>query len=163
MLYFAYGSNMSTPRLQARVPSAQILGVAVLAAHRLAFHKIGGDGTAKCDACHTGDAGDTVLGVVFRIDAREKTALDAFEGLGRGYEQKQVTLAMSDGSSLEAFTYYATLIDDALRPFDWYRQHVLRGAVEHGLPRAYVRRIEAVPAVADPLAGRSTAEMMIYR
>lgn len=162
MLYFAYGSNMSTPRLRARVPSAQVVDVAELAAHRLAFHKIGGDGTAKCDAFHTGDDCDAVLGVVFRIDAREKPVLDAAEGLGRGYEQKLVRLAVSDGSSLEAFTYYATLVDGALKSFDWYRQHVLRGAREHGLPEAYIRRIEAVQAVADPLVGRRAAEMSIY-
>ena len=36
-LYFAYGSNMSTPRLQARLPHARPLGPAWLDGHRLAF------------------------------------------------------------------------------------------------------------------------------
>ncbi|TNF88372.1 MAG: gamma-glutamylcyclotransferase, partial [Gammaproteobacteria bacterium] len=41
LYYFAYGSNMSPARLQARVPSARPLGVYRLKGHRLSFHKRG--------------------------------------------------------------------------------------------------------------------------
>lgn len=162
LLYFAYGSNMSTPRLTARLPSTRVVGVAGLAAHRLMFHKYGGDGTAKCDAFYTGDADDAVLGVVFRIAAREKPALDAVEGLGNGYEIRRVEVAARSGETLQAFTYCATRIDDALKPLDWYKEHVLFGAREHGLPDAYIRRIENVAAMPDPDVRRSTAERLIY-
>jgi hypothetical protein len=57
MLYFAYGSNMSVSRLVARTPSAQPLGRCALRGHQLRFHKVGGDGSAKCDAFHTGNSG----------------------------------------------------------------------------------------------------------
>ena len=40
LLYFAYGSNLSTPRLRARVPSARKLESAVLTHHRLVFHNL---------------------------------------------------------------------------------------------------------------------------
>lgn len=163
MLYFAYGSNMSTPRLCARLPSTSVVDVAELAAHRLMFHKVGGDGTAKCDAFFTGDANDTVFGVVFRIAAAEKPALDAVEGLGSGYEIRPVEVAARSGGMLQAFTYCATRIDDALQPLDWYKEHVLFGAREHGLPAGYIHYIESVTAMPDTDAWRSAAERSIYQ
>lgn len=162
MLYFAYGSNMSTPRLAARLDVMERVDVAELAGHRLAFHKRGADGSAKCDAFCTGAPADAVIGVVFRIDAREKPLLDGVEGLGSGYDQKQVRVTARQGGQLDAFLYYATHIDGALRPFAWYKRHVLHGAHEHGLPADYIRGIEAIDSMADPDAGRHATETSIY-
>ena len=162
MLYFAYGSNMSTPRLGARLDVVAHVDVAELAGYRLAFHKAGTDGSAKCDVLCTGTPADTVVGVVFRIDAREKPMLDRIEGLGSGYAQRQVRVAARRGGQLDAFLYQATHIDPALKPYDWYKRHVLHGAREHRLPADYVRRIEAVVSMADPDAGRHAAECAIY-
>ena len=75
--YFAYGSNLSTPRLRGRVPSACKLGVATLAAHRLVFHKLGRDGSAKCDALYTGRQEDIVRGVVFEMPLRDRAKSEA--------------------------------------------------------------------------------------
>jgi hypothetical protein len=154
MLYFAYGSNMATPRLGARLDRVEFVDVATLRGHRLAFHMAGDDGSAKCAAFYTG--------VVFGIVARVQRRLDSIEGLGVGYAQKQVRVTARQGGRLEAFTYCAMRIADGLRPFAWYRGHVLHGAGEHGLPADYIRGIEAVEAVADPDAGRHAAEMAIY-
>ncbi len=162
MLYFAYGSNMASPRLRARVPGAMTCGVAILPGHRLRFHKIGRDGSAKCDAQPTGQAEDRVVGVVFHIPPRERSVLDACEGLGAGYRAVEVELARADGVPLQAFCYSATRIDPLLRPYDWYREHVLRGALEHLLPRAYVDAIAAVPCWSDPRAERHLDELAIY-
>lgn len=163
MYYFAYGSNMSLPRLRARVPSARVVSVALLRRHRLVFHKRGRDGSAKCDACHSGDPRDVVHGVLFRIDPRHKPGLDGHEGLGDGYAQKQVRVERPDGGAITAVTYYATHIDLTLYPFDWYKEHVLRGAIEHALPPAYRRMIEAVVAIDDPDPERQRDERRIYR
>lgn len=163
MLYFAYGSNMSTPRLAARLRVAEPMDVAELSGHRLAFHMAGADGSAKCDAYATGAPGDTVIGVVFRIDAREKPVLDGIEGLGVGYALKQVRVVSPLYGPLDAFLYGATQIDDGLKPYDWYKRHVLHGALEHRLPADYIRRIEAIESVPDPDPGRHAAELAIYR
>jgi gamma-glutamylcyclotransferase (GGCT)/AIG2-like uncharacterized protein YtfP len=163
MLYFAYGSNMSVRRLGARVPSARVVGVATLEGHRLLFHKCGRDGSAKCDAACSGEPGDRVIGVVYRIDPAHKPRLDEKEGLGNGYEQEHVTVRFADGSTAEALTYFATRTDPALKPFAWYREHVLRGAREHALPEHYVRMIGLVEAIDDPDDGRHAMELAIYR
>jgi gamma-glutamylcyclotransferase len=163
LLYFAYGSNLSTPRLRARVPSARKLGTATLTLYRLEFHKVGRDGSAKCDALHTGDERDAVQGVVFELPAHEQPALDRAEGLGSGYEIRRVTVTLQDGRVLEAFTYCATVTDPALQPYDWYLEHVLKGALEHGLPADYVAALGKVAAYPDFDPLRRARELAIYR
>jgi cation transport regulator ChaC len=162
IFYFSYGSNMSTARLEQRTPSARAVAVARLQRHRLRFHKIGRDSSGKCDVEFTDDATDVVYGVVFEIAASEKLQLDEHEGLKKGYEEKRVSIHTKGGKELEALTYYATSIDPALRPYDWYKEHVLRGAREHGLPRGYVDSIAAVGAVPDPDTPRCERELAIY-
>jgi gamma-glutamylcyclotransferase (GGCT)/AIG2-like uncharacterized protein YtfP len=163
MLYFAYGSNMSTTRLQQRVPSARPLSVALIKDHRLAFHKAGRDGSAKCDAVPTQQHDSVMYGVVFQIDAAHKPRLDAAEGLGKGYLQTTVVVRLPDGSEMSAFTYYATHIDPLLKPYAWYKEHVLRGATEHGLPHAYIEMIADIAAVEDGDPSRHVSELSIYR
>ena len=164
MYYFSYGSNMSSRRLLARVPSAVKLGVGRLANHELRFHKIGSrDGSAKCDAFETGHAQHVIHGVVFTIDALHKSWLDHHEGLGQGYEVKSVEIIMDDGSVIKAFTYYATNINADLKPFDWYKQHVLIGAKEHGLPDAYIESLAAISVIPDVNLDRQQQELAIYR
>ena len=163
MRYFAYGSNMSLRRLRARVASAVRLDNASLYGHRLRFHKRGRDGSAKCDAQQTGDPAHRVLGVVFEIAGAEKPDLDRYEGVGLGYVTQTVQLTLSNGDQLEAYTYIATLIDSALRPFAWYKEHVLRGALENHLDADYIQAIHHIAADIDPDPEREARELAIYR
>ncbi|MDE0178311.1 MAG: gamma-glutamylcyclotransferase [Gammaproteobacteria bacterium] len=144
-LYFAYGSNMSSERLRARTPSAISLGRARLPGYTLRWHKLGRDGSGKCDIEPSDAPGTAVWGVLYGINSTEKAGLDAVEGLGVGYDQH--TVRVETGTVVrEAITYKARpdMIDAALRPLDWYKAHVLHGATEHGLPDEYVARITAV-------------------
>ena len=162
MHYFAYGSNMSLQRLRARVPSAQPLGTYRLQAHELRFHKVGRDGSGKCDAFHTSDPEHIVMGVLFDIDQFEKAHLDQVEGVGAGYAEKQVYLLGTRGPEVVAFTYVATRIDCFLKPFTWYKHHVLTGARESLLPGEYIRAIERVESVRDRDKVREAAEYAIH-
>lgn len=162
--YFSYGSNMSTRRIEARVPAATKVDTAVLECHRLSFHKISNiDATAKCDAWETGFTEDRIHGVVFTISEEDKLVLDEYEGLGQGYEEKMVQVELINGEIIEAMTYYATRIDPALKPLDWYKRHVIHGAREHGLPEAYIRAIELVEHIVDNDNERRDRELSIYR
>jgi len=163
MLYFAYGSNMSLARLCQRVPSALRIGCGWLEGHRLRFHKVGlRDGSAKCDAHPTGLPHERVWGVLYRIDPRERQALDRAEGVGMGYRVEWVDVNREAGEPLRAFTYRATRIDERLLPFRWYRQHVLIGARENGLPRSYIEAIAAVAVQEDPDPERQRRELAIH-
>lgn len=163
LLYFAYGSNMSTPRLLARTRSARAVAVARLDGHRLMFHKQGKDGSGKCDIALTRHPADIVYGVVFQMPAVEKRALDLTEGLGRGYNEKTVSVITQHGEIFRAASYYATDINAALKPHYWYKEHVLRGAIEHGLPPEYISLIACVESVPDPDTGTHYNELSIYR
>lgn len=162
MLYFSYGSNMSIRRLKVRTPSAEFASVARLTQHVMRFHKAGRDGSAKCDALFTGDNADSVIGVVFRIARKQQSALDFAEGLGNGYERKEVQLLSSTKLRLQAFTYYATLIDASMKPYHWYKHHVLVGCHEHKLPTAYIKQIAEIDSVADPDKKRAAREAALY-
>jgi hypothetical protein len=160
MLYFAYGSNMSLARFRERVPSAKRRSVGYLYGHRLAFHKVSADGSAKCDACETGDAEDYVMGVLYEINQEHRSILDLTEGFG--YHDKNVTVTTLSGEVVAAFMYYANTINKEISPYLWYKQHVLSGARENDLPCTYIESIEAVPAVEDCDAERSRRELCIY-
>lgn len=161
--YFAYGSNMSSARLGARVRSARSAGIGALAAHRLEFHLPSrNDGSAKCDAFHTGREEDVVHGVLFRLAAAELPVLDRYEGRGVAYERVEVGIVRPDGGRVRALTYRALIVEPGLLPFDWYKAHVVRGAREHGLPETYVARLDAVPDLPDGDAQRRARELAVY-
>lgn len=163
MKYFAYGSNMSLPRLRERVPSAERIGVFALAEHVLKFHKISTrDGSGKCDAHCTGNPNDFVIGALFEISDIEKMALDKVEGLGDGYQEKTVQLSDDQGGIVEAVTYYATNTDSSLKPYSWYLNHVVYGAKETGVPPNYLRTIESTKSIDDLDKNRDARERAIY-
>lgn len=162
MLYFSYGSNISSKRLQQRVPSARYVSIAYLTQHELRFHKSSRDGSAKCDAHETGEDDHVIIGVVYDICNTEKSVLDIKEGLGKGYEEKIVEVVTHAGEIIETYTYYATHIDPRLKPYNWYKEHVLQGAMEYGFPDDYVTHIASIESIVDPVPERDGSELEIY-
>ncbi len=137
-LYFAYGSNLRTSRMRARIPSAESVGIARLVGFGLRIGKRGRDGSAKANLAPAVD--EHVWGVVYRIETTAWPDLDRFEG---GYERRGVTVELA-GSRANATTYQSELrIEDALA-YDWYLAHVREGAREHGLPAEWCAWLESI-------------------
>ena len=160
--YFAYGSNLHPLRLRLRACSARKIGRAVLRGYSLRFHKRGLDGSSKCDAVLTGRREDMLQGIVYRVAKRDWRALDRAEDLGRGYER--VRLCVSVGSRRRVVYAYRArpgAIVQGLRPFDWYLDYVVRGALYHGLSRRYIRTIAGEWVVRDRNAARRTCNLGI--
>ncbi len=153
---------MSTLRIKRRVESATVISTAHLHEHSLRFHKQSVDGSAKCDIEHTKSPNDIVYGVVFELLASEKHILDKYEGLGNGYNEKYVPIILPDGEAIEATTYFATHIDASLKPYHWYKEHVLRGAREHALPAEHIAAIKDIISIPDPDQVNHIAELSIY-
>jgi gamma-glutamylcyclotransferase len=145
---FAYGSNMLSARLQARVPSAKAIGIGQLRGHVLRWHKRSNDGSGKCDVQITDTETDNVWGVLFRFKMSEKADLDEAEGLNNGYAEKDVDILVGTKAS-KAQVYYATNKEPALRPYQWYKAFVVAGAREHHLPVEYLATLESMAAVPD--------------
>lgn len=163
MKYFAYGSNMSLQRLQQRVPSAQFISLVKLIGHQLKFHKRSDDGSGKCDALATQQNEDIVWGALFEFNDNEKAYLDKVEGVGSGYEIKQVTLLDSNDTEHQAYMYYATDIKQGLKPYSWYLNHVVIGAKEIGVPAPYLALIESREAEVDPDKVREQHELSVHQ
>ena len=155
MYYFGYGSNMLTPRLQERIPSANPVQTATLRGYALQFHKRSRDGSGKCNVVPSSEEDARVHGVVFDVSSADLRTLDEAEQRGRGYERRSVVVRGPE-SELEAFAYVAqpAYVDDALLPYDWYHALVLAGAQEHDLPSPYVTQIEDVRSYPDPSEAR---------
>ena len=163
--YFAYGSNMSSKRLVARVPSAKALGVYTLSNYRLAFHMSSQDGSSKCNAHYTGNDQDQIIGVLYDIESQHKSALDTVEGLGVSYDIKYVTIKNQTNQNLQAFTYVSlpSRLQPQLSPYTWYKNHVLIGALENSLPQDYIDQfISSIAAKQDPKSARHEREIAIH-
>lgn len=162
MLYFAYGSNLSSQRLRQRIDVKFVLR-AYLVQHDLRFHKAGQDGSAKCDAFETGRDEDRIHGVIYEITSKQRGILDCYEGLGRGYGIKDVEVFDSNRNPILAQTYYATDINPALKPYSWYHHHVIFGASEFKLPLCYQRKLDQIQSIDDLDMDRHQHEMSIYK
>jgi len=115
----------------------------------LKFNKRSIDGSGKCNVGSTENEGDIVFGVLFEIDPADLPKLHEAEGSGYRCEWLE---AMQDSDEHEALIYIpvSDSIDDSLRPYTWYKDLVMAGAEEHGLPSDYIDRIRQVPAIDDP-------------
>jgi gamma-glutamylcyclotransferase (GGCT)/AIG2-like uncharacterized protein YtfP len=158
--YFAYGSNMAAERMTRRIPAAEIFCAAKLAAYSLQFHKVGSDGSGKCDVVQCDSPGAAVYGVLFRVQQHDLLELDRYEG--PGYSRTTVTVATDSGEILAAATYVALKSNPQLLPYSWYKEHVLRGATVAGLPASYIATLKSVECVEDPDRARHMRELAIY-
>ena len=147
--YFAYGSNLHPIRLRERTSFCSYLFKASLPGYKLSFHKKSGD-SSKCNALKTSKPENEVLGIVYEINEDEKSDLDTAEGLGCGYDEKEIFFD-SSGDQIKVFTYLANnnYIDDSLSPFDWYKELVLEGAKYYHFPRAYIEEIMKIEFIED--------------
>lgn len=152
---------MCTNRLRERTPSVQPVGKGSVRGHQLRWHKKSHDGSGKCDIFFTGDHGHWVHGVLFEISEMEKHLLDFVEGLHQGYDEKTVEVVTASGV-ISAVTYFATIIDELRRPYEWYKRFVVEGAIEYGLPEGYVQELQAIESIEDPDAERVLRETRIF-
>lgn len=128
--------------------------------HELKWHKRSKDNSGKCDVVQTKDESQVVYGVLFEILKSEKQRLDKAEGLGNGYEERQVQV-VCEGTRRTAVLYAATDTIASLMPYTWYKAFVVAGAKEHKLPSDYIRQLEIVEATQDPDRERHEKSMRV--
>lgn len=140
VLYFAYGSNLDFAQMKQRCPSARFAGVAKLPGRRLAFTRWSkGRNGAVADAVP--DPAAEVWGVVYEITAEDLLALDGYEGSAPGgsrnaylRERCTVWLNSEDQRPVEVEVYFAVPQENPGLPSRDYRDQILRGARDWGLP-----------------------------
>jgi cation transport regulator ChaC len=144
--YFAYGSNMSQPVMEAACPGHRLLGLARLPDHRLAFTRRSvrtGSGVADVVA----DPGGVVWGVLYELGDEGLATLDAKEGAGWAYERREMRVYADDGSPCDAAVYVVIeKSPEAIPPSDEYGLRLVEAARERGLPGDYVEALARVVA-----------------
>lgn len=160
MYYFAYGSNMLTARLARRVPSVTPAGHAWLDGHTLHWHLRGGDGSGKCNVVATEREADRVHGVIFELDAARLDRLHVAEG--PAYHFLELPVGTATGVVTAAiYRGRDNWLDNSLIAYDWYRDFVLGGAREHGLPEDWIQHLSSTPVQADSNTARALENRVI--
>lgn len=159
---FAYGPNMLEHAVQETAPSARSVGMARLKGYEIRWHTISADGSGKCNIAFSRNEEAEVYGIVYEIPAIEKAMLDRVEALG-GYRERQVVVELDGlGPKMEmaVSVYCAGQVNQRLRPYAWYKDMVVDGARQRGLPDSYVSALVAVEAIDDRRPGRSAGQRL---
>jgi hypothetical protein len=130
--------------MKRRISSAEPLGRARLLNKCLVCNKESDDGSGKANLVCAG--GDTVWGVMYEIDEAELGKLDRCE---KGYERKCLDVLTDEDSLVKAYVYVSSELTDDARPYDWYKEFMLKGACEHHLPSFYRTRLEQIESKPD--------------
>lgn len=148
---FSYGSNTLLQRISERVPSVAVVGKHQLRGYRLLFNKLSVDGSTKANLKETGDQSDSVWGVIHQISKADKPILDRYEALGKGYLEIGFKLTIHDESqSVHAYIATESQYLAVGKPYDWYLNFVIEGAIENGFPEDYINQLKAIASKLDP-------------
>lgn len=146
-LVFAFGSNLSRQQMSERCPAHEIVGNARLLGYGLDFPvystKRKGGGASIIPTT----ADDAVYGVVYSLNDQDLASLDGFEAIARGlYRREFVTVELTlDGSQLAVEAYIGNPQDGApFPPSTAYMDVIISGAIENGLPAAYIAKLQAI-------------------
>ncbi|MGM0537029.1 MAG: gamma-glutamylcyclotransferase family protein [Pseudomonadota bacterium] len=144
--YFAYGSNMNTARVAARIGPTRRVLAGVLHDHALRFDKasrVAGIGHANV----VPRPGDSVEGALFELEQPGQIrGMDPFEGYPCEYDRHRLPIATREGD-IDAWVYIAApgTTAAALHPAREYLEHLLAGAPF--LSTTYHARLSAVEAI----------------
>ena len=134
-LYFAFGSNLNTARMESRCPDCRLVGPATLPGWRI-VERLYADIEAGRGA---------VRGVLYGVSGYDLARLDAYEGAPHVYARR-VVMVWHGGRQYRAFTYIMTPGIARLRagvsfPED-YRAICAAGAEEHNLSIPLFTKLE---------------------
>ena len=140
--YFAFGANMDTAIfVDRRGMSPASMEPAELPGYRLVFDQAGIPLIEPAFANIQAAPDDVVHGVLYRLTHDELAQLDRMEGGGDAYDHHMVDVVGRDTGPATAHAYLATRTRGGLAPSRRYRDILVRGAEQHGLPPAWVERL----------------------
>jgi gamma-glutamylcyclotransferase (GGCT)/AIG2-like uncharacterized protein YtfP len=150
MLHFAYGSNMHRAIMREHAPTAEPVGVAMLADYRFI---VTSDGYASVAPA----IGKSVYGLVWRLTPRDQATLDAWEDVAGGLYRAETLRVQQSGDHIPALIYIARERPDG-RPRRGYMEVVVEAARLLDLPADYVAFLEEwLPTGTDKEADKNVA------
>lgn len=133
-LYFAYGSNMSRALMAGRCASARALGTARLAGYRFII-------SADRYASIVPAPGAAVHGVLWRLAARDLTALNIYESLDSGLYRRVLLPVRHAGGLARALVYVGRSRRPGTPRPGYHEDIVLPAARAWALPAPYLAEL----------------------
>lgn len=152
ILYFAYGSNMSTAQMRQRCPYSMPIGLGFLPGWRWIINERGYANIVQQDS----QTGAGVFGLLYLLPPRDEDSLDVFEGVGYAYGKSKVdvtwkldgekkSIAGGSGQVVRALVYTDEQRTAESAPLEEYIRRMetaIDDAVENwGLDRGYAAEL----------------------
>jgi len=144
--HFAYGSNMNRAQMLSRAGKILEEHNASLPNFEVRFNKKVRGGTAGANIQPS--PGNTVHGVLYKIEEGAMRSLDRYEGVPDHYRRIEVQVTPEGGPPVPAQIYIASKVEKGLRPSPSYLQSMLDGAGEHNLPASYIGELKTAAGAA---------------
>jgi hypothetical protein len=156
--YFAYGSNLDYVQLKSRCPSAQYVCRAVLPDHVVAFTR-----PSISRNCGVADVvqqkSRAVWGVIYLLEERDLSALDAAEGYQEGRDPERNAYIRKDNvrvaaendlkQPMKVSVYFAIKRPNPPRPSEAYMRQIIDGAKFWKLPITYIEELQRIPTLEE--------------
>lgn len=136
----AYGSNLSTQRLEQRVGQPLDATIGLIEGYDLIFNKAGANENTYANTRYSGLQA-ACPAVAYKLTPAQAKILDTFEGVPTHY--RRVAMPFTTASGVELVQSYLTHPDKLVaekRPKDNYLHHIQQGYREHGLEEAHLEQ-----------------------
>lgn len=134
MLHFAYGSNMSRKLMRRHAPAAEPVGFARLKDYRFVITR---DGYASVEP----SVGGEVHGLLWKLTARDRVTLDAWENVSAGLYRAAMLPVEFGGQRRPALVYLGRPGKEG-RAKPGYMEVVISAAREWQIPETYIRSLQ---------------------
>ncbi len=144
MLYFGYGSNLSTKYTKPYFPTAKIIKRAMLPNYHIEFRKYstnlkGGISTIMLAP------GEFVEGVIYDVKEEELEAMDVLEKVPEGlYRRDTFMVYGKDGEWVKADLYRVSTPKGPYKPSKKYVGYMLDGMKEHKFEEEYMEKFQKI-------------------
>jgi len=146
-IYFVYGANMNPAQIAARCSKPEVLAIARLAGHRLAFFGHSGIWDSGEETVIR-QPGEEVWGVVYKLSFSDAEALDTWQDVrldGSGaYFHYPSHVIDANGVGYPVTLYKKDASGEPQLPSKEYMAHIVTGALRHGLPVDYIERLKRI-------------------
>lgn len=145
--YFAYGTLLDVPSMQAFAPSAVPSGIMRLDDHELGFAETKREGKGGCWL--NPKPGAVTYGLHYALSDEDMEKMDIASGLPEGlWARKSVTVTGASGERVSTMTYTIPGDPPPFRPSESYVRPILEGLAALDVPPAYVERVREIIGLA---------------
>lgn len=139
--YFSFGSNMSTPQMRKRCPSAERVGIGIIQQYELVFNRKGSyrpGGVASIVPSE--DPDQYVYGVIWKLTSKDLEELDNIED-PKAYERITIDVQLLGDQIYSCQTYISFPQANYVIPDPHYLELLLEAARAADLPQDYIELI----------------------